>query len=98
MPPMRKVTLGGEQAASVYDAIAAVKGRSCNPKVEYKRLAEHYPEVVASCYHFQFAGQGQRKTPVADAKTLVQIILLLLGEPFLNRPHDLAWDVSVSVD
>ena len=56
------------------------------------------PEVVASCYHFQFAGQGQRKTPVADAKTLVQIILLLLGEPFLNRPHDLAWGVSVSVD
>ena len=63
MPAMRKVTLGGEQAASVYDAIAAVKSRSCNPMVEYKRLAERYPEVVASCYHFQFSGQGQRETP-----------------------------------
>ena len=80
MPPIRKVSLEREQVASVYDAIAAVKGRSSNPKVEYKRLAERYPEVVATCYHFQFSGQGQRETPVANAKTLVQIIFLLPGE------------------
>ena len=56
------------------------KGRSCNPKEEYKRLADRYPEVATTCDYFQFAVQGQRKTPVANAKTLVQIILLLPGE------------------
>ncbi len=35
------------------------------------------PEVLTHCEDLEFAGQGQRKTPVADAKTLVQIILLL---------------------
>ena len=58
--------------------------------VEYKRLDEHSPEVVASCYHFQFAGQGQRKTPVADAKTLVQISLLLPGEQAAKVEFDAA--------
>ena len=44
------------------------------------RLAERYPEVAAACSYFKFAGRRQRKTPVADAKTLVQISLLLPGE------------------
>ncbi len=80
MPAIRKTVLANEQVASVFDAIAAFKGRSCKPKVEYKRLTGRFPEVVASCYHFQFAGQGQRETPVANAKTLVEIILVLPGE------------------
>ena len=80
MPPLRKVILEREQVASVYDAIAAIEGHACNPKEEYRRLAERYPEVGALCDHFQLSGQGQRETPVANAKTLVQIILLLPGE------------------
>jgi len=43
-----------------------------------KRLAERYPEVTTKCGNFKFAGQGARETPVASAKTLVQIILLLV--------------------
>ena len=42
-------------------------------------LAERHPEVAADCRYFKFAGRRQRQTPVADAKTLVHIILLLPG-------------------
>ena len=40
MQPVRKTAHAGEQIASVYDAIAAIKGHACNPKEEYRRLAE----------------------------------------------------------
>jgi len=81
MPPIRKVVLEGEQVASVYDAVVALAGCAAkNAVVVFKRLAERYPEVTTTCSNFKFAGQGQRETPVANAKTLVQIILLLPGE------------------
>ena len=50
------------------------------------------PEVVALCYHFQFSGQGQRETPVANAKTLVQIILLLPGEQAAKVRTEVFWE------
>ncbi len=80
MPPIRKVILEGEQVASVFDAMKAFRGPSCNPYEECRRLSERYPEVLTNCENFKFSGKGQRETPVADAKTLVQIILLLPGE------------------
>ncbi len=81
MPPVRKTIHAGEQVASVYDAIAVFKGCSANAaRKEFTRLAECHPEVAAGCRYFKFAGRRQRETPVADAKTLVQIILLLPGE------------------
>ena len=36
------------------------KLRSCNPREEYKRLAERYPEVVTTCDNLKFDGAGQR--------------------------------------
>ena len=81
MPPVRKTTHAGEQVASVYDAIQAIKGISkSNARKELLRLAERYPEVAPTWSYFKFDGAGQRGKPVADAKTLVQVILLVPGE------------------
>ena len=82
MAPLRKTTgERNEQVAAIYDAIRTLKGCNANAALkEFSRLCEHYPEVAANCRYLKFAGAGQRETPVADAKTLVQIILLLPGE------------------
>ncbi len=73
--------LEGERVASVFDAIKAFRGRSCNPREEYKRLAERYPEVATTCDNLQFSGAGQRETPVANAKTLVCIPINFIEAP-----------------
>ena len=80
-------TFGKVGAGEVLPGPVQRLGRCALPPA-FLRLAERYPEVAAACSYFKFAGRRQRETPVADAKTLVQIILLLPGEPFLNRPHD----------
>ena len=33
-------------------------------------------EVLTLCKHFKFSGQGQRETPVADARGIVHVIML----------------------
>ena len=52
---------------SVYDAIQAVTGQS-NPRMIYSRLCSEHPAVVTNRDNcFQFPGERQRPTPVADA-------------------------------
>ncbi len=64
---------------SIYDAIQAVTGQSDSRKI-YSRLKEAFPEVVTNFPNlFQFPGAGQRLTPVADARGIVEIIMLLPG-------------------
>ena len=86
MPAIRKIHLAGGIFISVYDVIQAVKGCSHrNAATEFKRLGDTYGDRYAICIPANFAdSQGRfdpnRKTPVADAQNIIQIILLLPGE------------------
>ena len=61
---------------SVYDAIALLM-RSTNPRRVWNDLQTTFPEVVRLAYNLKFPGPGQRETPVADARGIVRIIMLL---------------------
>ena len=67
-------------AVSVFDVIAACMGASARdcPQV-WKRLQESHAEVLTECHDFQFAGRRQRPTPVASARGIAQIIMVLPG-------------------
>ena len=45
----------------------------------WQRLSQSYPESLSSMTNFKFSGQGQRQTPVADARTMVEIVMVLPG-------------------
>lgn len=47
---------------------------------QWKRLRIGGLEVVTTCHNFQFSGQGQRETPVADLITFLEFLVLLPGE------------------
>ena len=65
---------------SVIDVIRAVTGlNSGNASCVFQRLIDNFPEVGTDCAHFKFSGQGQRETPVTDARGIVEIIMLLPG-------------------
>ena len=65
---------------SVYDVIGAITEQSTNQAgLAYRRLLERFPEVQSYCMNFQFHGQGQRPTPVCDARGITEIIMLLPG-------------------
>lgn len=64
---------------SIYDVIGAVTGAS-NPRCTWQELASAHLEVVGRGDNFKFPGQGQRETPVTDAKGIVQILMLLPGK------------------
>ncbi len=65
---------------SVYDVLQVVTGCSapncCNV---FSRVSEAFPEVLTNCTNFKFSGRGQRETPVADARTIAEIIMVLPG-------------------
>lgn len=63
---------------SVYDVIRIVCDKQGYKRV-WQELKDKYPEVVRKAYYFQFDGQGQRETPVADLATIIEIIWLLPG-------------------
>jgi hypothetical protein len=50
-----------------------------------------YPEVESCTRHFKFPGQGQRNTPVTDARGIVEILVSrercarILQSPVLSR-------------
>jgi very-short-patch-repair endonuclease len=71
---------------SVYDVISAMNGKSIKDATVYWiNLKKKYPEVSNNILsHFKFPGQGQRPTPVTDARGIVDIIKLLPG----INPHD----------
>ena len=46
----------------------------------WERLKTQFPEVCHEVTNFKFSGQGQRETPVADARGIVEIIMVLPGK------------------
>ncbi len=65
---------------SVIDTVALITGHSptvCSHTLQ--RLKESYPEVGSDWTNFRFAGRGQRDTPVADARGIVEVIMILPG-------------------
>ena len=66
---------------SVIDVSIAVTGKTHHDAAQdFRRLLTQYPEVGTNCSHFKFPGQGQRGTPVTDAKGIIDIIMLLPGQ------------------
>jgi hypothetical protein len=64
---------------SLYD-VMSILGDSSAPKT-FLRLKEKFPEVMNFSHNFHFkTGQGQKNTPVVDAKGLITILMLLPGE------------------
>ena len=67
--------------ASVYDVIVhTCKQSAANAAHTWERLKTQFPEVCHSVTNFKFSGRGQRYTPVADARGIVEIILVLPGK------------------
>ena len=65
---------------SVYDVIGAMTGlNSGNCANVWKRLLEAYPELTTTSSQFRFGGRGPSGTPVADARGIAEIIMLLPG-------------------
>ena len=65
----------------MYDIMTAITGNdSKNPSDNFGRLCERFPEVRYGCANFKFPGQGQKPTPVTDARGFVMILNLLPGE------------------
>ena len=65
---------------SVIDKVALITGHSptvCSHTLQ--RLKESYPEVGSDWTNFRFAGRGQRDMPVADARGIVEVIMILPG-------------------
>ena len=66
---------------SVLDVLAiflAKRSRSAS-KMAWMRLKKRYPDVTKHVGTYKFSGQGQRPTPVASARDIMQIILVLGG-------------------
>ena len=65
---------------SVIDAIMSFSGGSQHDAARsLRRLSDQYPEVGPNWSHFKFKGRGQRDTCVANAKGIVEVIMLLAG-------------------
>lgn len=65
---------------SVYDVIRLVTG--CEPKhavTNFQRMEAQFSDVTTRCGMFKFPGQGQRPTPVAFLKDLIEIAWLCPG-------------------
>ena len=87
---------------SVYDVIGVITGQSSNAcRVIYSRLVSNHPEVVTICCDFKFTGRGQQPIPVADARGIAEIVMILPGRaatamrrqaecvgPFPGRRHE----------
>ena len=63
---------------AVYDIIEVVS-HAAKPRNVWYDLVDRHPDVASLQGVFQFAGQGQRPTPVTDARGLVTIVNLLPG-------------------
>ena len=73
---------------SVIDVVAAITGHrsngSSNAAVIFMRLKNDHPEVTTNCNDLKFPGKGQRKTPVASVRGIVEIIMLLPGRTLIH--------------
>lgn len=64
---------------SVFDVIRLVTDQE-NPKKLLDRMTAQVPEVLPNWEYFKFPGQGQRPTPVAYLKDLIEIAWLCPGK------------------
>ena len=65
---------------SVLDVIKVITGLSLNNAYNvFQRVIEAFPEVSTEISYFKFPGQGQRETPVTDARGIVEIVMVLPG-------------------
>lgn len=70
---------------SVYDVVQTITGCAKNDTGKYwERIKLQQTEVLTKCQDFQFPGKGQRNTPIADTKTLIQIAFLCPGKNAYN--------------
>jgi hypothetical protein len=75
-PSVRKTDQG---LFSVFDAIYFIAQKR-NQHMVWNRLIKLHPEVLTNVSTFKFSGAGQKPTPVADKKTIIEIISLLPGK------------------
>ena len=65
---------------SVIDAVALVTKQShANAHNYWSRLLTIHPELSTACSNFKFSGRGQRETPVAEVRTIVEVVMVLPG-------------------
>lgn len=74
-----RTTSESPRRVSVLDVIKVITGNQQSAKT-WLDLGRSHPEVITICNDFKFPGQGQRLTPVTDARGLVTIINLLPGD------------------
>lgn len=68
------------QQGSVFDVVKMVlRCDSSSSNTVFSRLKEDFPQLKSGCTRIRINGKGQL-TPVADAKTLIQIVMLLPGK------------------
>ena len=65
---------------SVIDVVEAITGQvKSNAGKTLERVKESHPEVYPNWINFRFPGRGQRETPIADVRGIVEIVMLLPG-------------------
>ena len=62
------------------DVVEAITGQvKSNAGKTLERIKESHPEVYPNWINFRFPGRGQRETPIADVRGIVEIVMLLPG-------------------
>ncbi len=62
---------------SVIDVAVAITGHGADYSSQAVRhVCDQYPEVREKITDFKFQGRGQRNTPVADVKGIIELILI----------------------
>ena len=65
---------------SVIDVVETITGQvKSNAGKTLERVKESHPEVYPNWINYRFPGRGQRNTPVADVRGIVEIVMLLPG-------------------
>ena len=65
---------------SVIDVVEAITGQvKSNAGKTLERVKESHPEVYPNLINYRFPGRGQRDTPIADVRGIVEIVMLLPG-------------------
>lgn len=87
---MRCERVHGKWIFSRHDALALTldEGSEGQARKIWERMLEEYPELNSSadvtsshnCRAFQFQGERERETPVADIKGIVEMLLLVPGQ------------------
>jgi len=66
---------------SVLDVISNITGLTTNNCSNvWDRLRASFPEVATGCSNFTFKGRGQKKTVVAGARQICEIVMVMKGE------------------